>query len=234
MGIGKREACSEDSSCVKLPSCILSKLSSKRKIKARCPICGASRILCLCDMVPRIELRTRICLLIHHRELSRNSNTGLLALRALVNSEMRIRGEGRESLDLKDILTPEYRTYMFFPTSDAAELDETLVAQERTPIQLIVPDGTWRQASKIYLRYTELRALPRVKIGAANGSIFQLRTQSRPEGMATLQAIAHALGVIEGSLVRAELMKLYHAKIERSLIGRGTLRESRPSHIKEE
>jgi DTW domain-containing protein YfiP len=175
-----------------------------------------------------MELRTRVCLLIHHRELSRNSNTGLLALRALVNSEMRIRGEGREPLDLKDLLTPEYRTYLFFPSSDAVELDETLVAQERTPIQLIVPDGTWRQASKIYLRYPELRTLTRVKIGTANNSSFQLRKQSRPEGMATLQAIAYALGVIEGKPVRAELMKLYHAKIERALIGRGILRKSDP------
>jgi hypothetical protein len=43
--------------------------------------------------------------------------------------------------------------------------------------------------------------------------------------MATLQAIAEALGVIEGDPVRAELMKLYDAKIERTLIGRGILRK---------
>ncbi|MGH7852451.1 MAG: tRNA-uridine aminocarboxypropyltransferase [Candidatus Binatia bacterium] len=200
-------------------------MSGKREINQPCPICRASRMLCLCDAVPRIEVRTRICLLIHHRELSRNSNTGMLALRALVNSEMRIRGEGRESLDLKDLLTPAYRTFLFFPSSDAVELDERLVAQERTPIQLIVPDGTWRQASKIQSRCPELRNLPRVKVGMPNDSAFQLRAQSRREGMATLQAIAHGLGVIEGDLVRAELMKLYQTKIERTLIGRGILRK---------
>ena len=65
-------------------------------------MCAASRTLCLCDAVPRIELGTKICLIIHHRELSRSSNTGLLAVRALVNSEVRIRGEGRATLDLKE------------------------------------------------------------------------------------------------------------------------------------
>jgi hypothetical protein len=44
--------------------------------------------------------------------------------------------------------------------------------------------------------------------------------------MATLQAIAFGLGVIEGDPVRAALMKLYQAKVERTLIGRGILRES--------
>ena len=190
-------------------------------------MCAASRALCLCDEVPRIELNTKVCLVIHRRELTRSSNTGLLALRALVNSEMRIRGEGREMLDLKDLLTPQYRTFLFYPSDDAVELDKELVAQDRRPIQLIVPDGTWRQARKIHSRHHELKDIPRVKISTPSNSVFQLRAQSRPEGMATLQAIAHGLGVIEGDLVGAQLMKLYHAKIERTLIGRGLLRESR-------
>ena len=66
--------------------------------------------------------------------------------------------------------------------------------------------------------------MPRVKISTPNNSIFQLRAQSKPERMATLQAIAHGLGIIEGDSVRAQLMKLYQAKIERTLKGRGILR----------
>jgi len=190
-------------------------------------MCAASRALCLCDEVPRIELNTKVCLVIHRRELTRSSNTGLLALRALVNSEMRIRGEGRETLDLKDLLTPQYRTFLFYPSDDAVELDKELVAQDRRPIQLIVPDGTWRQARKIHSRHHELKDIPRVKISTPNHSTFQLRAQSRPEGMATLQAIAHGLAVIEGDVVGAQLMKLYQAKIERTLIGGGILRGNR-------
>ena len=198
-------------------------MTRQRKTREPCEICAASRQACLCDAVPRIELRTKICLVIHHRELSRSSNTGLLALRALVNSEMRIRGEGREALDLKDLLTSQYRTFLFYPSSNAVELDEALVMQETTPIQLLIPDGTWRQARKIHSRQRELKDLPRVKISTPNNSTFQLRAQSKPERMATLQAIAHGLGIIEGDLVRAQLMKLYHAKIERTLKGRGIL-----------
>ena len=187
----------------------------------RCETCGASATACLCDVVPRIELKTRICLVIHHRELSRRSNTGLLAVRALLNSEVRVRGEDREALDLQDLLTNQYRSFLFYPSSDAVELNQRLVMQDATPIQLLVPDGTWRQARKIHSRHEELRDLPRVKISTPNNSIFQLRAQSRPERMATLQAIAHGLGIIEGDSVRAQLMKLYQAKIERTLKARG-------------
>ncbi|HET9296565.1 MAG TPA: tRNA-uridine aminocarboxypropyltransferase [Candidatus Binatia bacterium] len=189
----------------------------------RCESCGVSVAACLCDLIPRIELRTKVCLVIHHRELSRSSNTGLLAIRALLNSEVRVRGEQREALDLKDLLTARYRSVLFYPSADAVELDEAMVMQDSRPIQLLVPDGTWRQARKITSRHPELRDLPRVKISKPNNSIFQLRVQSKPERMATLQAIAEGLGIIEGDVVRSKLMKLYDAKIERTLRARGIL-----------
>ena len=186
-------------------------------------MCAASRTLCMCDELPQLELKTKISLVIHHRELLRSSNTGLLALRALVNSEVRIRGEARATLDLKDLLTPAYRTLLLFPSADAVELDRRLVNMERRPIQLIVPDGTWRQARKIHSRQRELEDIPRVKISIPNHATFQLRAQSRPEGMATLQAIAAGLQVIEGAWVGAQLMRLYHARVARTLGARGLL-----------
>ena len=196
---------------------------SRKNTKNLCPICYLTRTLCICNSIPRLDLNTKVCLIIHVNELKRSSNTGRLALRALVNSEMRVRGETRETLDLSDLLTHRYRTFLFYPSVDAVELDNELVAQDRTPIQLIVPDGTWRQASKVQSRHHELKDVPRVKISTPDPSKFHLRAQHRPEGMATLQAIAHGLGVIEGDLVKAQLMKLYQAKLERTLLGRGQL-----------
>jgi DTW domain-containing protein len=194
------------------------------KAKQRCSVCEASWTLCMCAGLPRLDLRTKIALVIHHRELTRSSNTGLLALRALVNSELRIRGENRETLDLEDLLSPRYRSLLFYPSSDAVELDREFVAQDPRPIQLIVPDGTWRQARKLHSRHHELKDIPRVKISTPNHSSFQLRAQSRPEGMATLQAIAAALRVIEGDEVGAQLMQLFHARVVRTLSARGLLR----------
>jgi DTW domain-containing protein YfiP len=180
----------------------------------------------MCDETPRLELRTKVALIIHHRELSRSSNTGLLAVRALANSEVRVRGESREALDLSNLLSPRYRTLLFYPCAAAVELDGQFVAADRRPIQLIVPDGTWRQARKIHSRHAELIDIPRVKISTPNDRAYQLRAQSRPEGMATLQAIACALGIIEGDAVRAQMMKLYRSRVERTMIARGLIRES--------
>ena len=211
-------------------SIIPAKFQSERKLKLTrkkpkdpCPVCYLTRAFCICDAIPALDLATRVCLVIHVNELKRSSNTGRLALRALVNSEMRVRGETREALDLRDLLTDRYRTFLFYPSADAVELDHELVAQDRKPIQLIVPDGTWRQASKVQSRHHELKDIPRVKVSTPDPSKFHLRFQHKPEGMATLQAVAHALGVIEGDHVKAQLMKLYDLRVERTMVARGWL-----------
>ena len=193
------------------------------RTKDPCPVCYLTRAFCICASIPTLDLSTRVCLVIHVNELKRSSNTGRLAVKALVNSEMRVRGDTREALDLADLLTDRYRSLLFYPSADAVELDDDLVTQDAKPIQLIVPDGSWRQAGKVHVRHHELRGVQRVKISTPNTAKFFLRAQHRPEGMATLQAVAHALGVIEGDAVKTRLMKLYDLRVERTMVARGWL-----------
>jgi DTW domain-containing protein YfiP len=163
-------------------------------------------------------------LVVHAKELKRTTNTGRLAMKALTNSEMLVRGEDRETLVLIAHHSLSYRTLLFYPSDNAVELDHKLVCESSLPIQLIVPDGNWRQASKVHYRHHELKDIPRVMISTANTAELHMRAEATEAGMATLEAIAHALGIIEGEEVKEALMKLYHAKLEGTLRGRGQLK----------
>lgn len=169
--------------------------------------------------MPTLNLRTRVSLIVHAKELKRTTNTGRLATKVLTNSEMRVRGEG--PLDLSSLLSSEYDSLLFYPSADALELTPSFVAGLSRPVQLIVPDGNWRQASKVHSRHPELRQIPRVKISSPNMARYHLRAESSPEGMATLEAIAFALRVIEGEEIFRALHGVYLAKLERTLQGRG-------------
>lgn len=195
----------------------------KRKTKDPCPGCFLNRNYCICDLFPRLDLKTRVCLVVHAKELKRTTNTGRLAIHSLVNSEMRIRGQTTDALDLSDLLTPNYQTFLFYPSEDAVDLTPELIQLDPRPVQLIVPDGNWRQASKVHYRHRELKNVPRVMIKSPNLEKHHLRAENTAEGMATLQAIAHALGVIEGANVQNALLSLYKAKLEGTLMGRGQL-----------
>ena len=198
-------------------------LIRKRKPKDPCQLCYLHKERCICSHFPKLTLKTKITLVVHAKELKRTTNTGRLAIKALTNSEMRIRGEEFNALDLSDILTPAYRTLLFYPSDNAAELDYKLVADSPLPIQLIVPDGNWRQASKVHYRHHELKDIQRVKISTPNTADMHMRTESTEAGMATLEAIAHALGIIEGKAVKDVLMNFYKMKVEGTLKGRGQL-----------
>lgn len=88
------------------------------------------------------------------------------------------------------------------------------------PVQLIVPDGNWRQAGKVHGRHHELRDVPHVKISAKNMNTHHLRKEHKSEGLSTLEAIALALTVIEGPAAGEPMMKLYKAKLNATLKGR--------------
>jgi DTW domain-containing protein YfiP len=196
----------------------------KRRPQDPCPTCYLHRTLCICEVIPQLKLSTKVTLVIHARELPRTTNTGRLAIQALVNSEMRVRGQSRDPLDLSDLLVPEYRTFLFYPSEESLDLTPQLVAESEKPIQLIVPDGSWRQASKVPRRHHELKNIPRVMIKTPNTSEFHLREECSSHGMATLQAIAHALEVIHGEEAIRPLHALYEAKLRGTLIGRGVIK----------
>ncbi len=198
------------------------KQKGKRKTQDPCEVCFMHKSRCICEFIPTLDLKTKVSLIIHYKELKRTTNTGTLALRALINSQIFIRGQINQPLDFSSELYSNFRSVLFYPCDEAVELNADFVNESLLPIQLIVPDGNWRQASKVHYRHPELKHLPRVMIKSLNTETHHLRAEHMPEGMATLQAIAYALGVIEGSAVQNELLKLYHLKLEKTLLGRPT------------
>lgn len=169
----------------------------------------------------------------HAKELKRTTNTGRLAVEALVNSEIIVRGAGEENADgsfkaprlnLMQSLLPGYRPILLFPYDEATELDDAYVhlfTNDPKPFQMLVPDGNWRQASKVHSRHPELANVPRVKISLENQSRVHLRAEHMPEGMSTLEAIARAIGQLESRDAEAALLELYSEKLSRTLRGRG-------------
>jgi DTW domain-containing protein len=193
----------------------------KRKTKEPCSRCGLHLARCICSLIPKLDLKTRVLLVIHAKELKRTTNTGRLALEALSNSGLRVRGEGRVPLDLSHDLDTQYETVVLYPSDDAIELSDLKATK---PIQLIVPDGNWRQAGKMKGRQPELKGLKSVKVSEVMPAAGQtLRKEHFEGGKSTLEAIAQALHVIEGAAASEPLFVLYRAKLAATLEGRGVV-----------
>jgi DTW domain-containing protein len=196
----------------------------KRKTQDPCEGCLLHRSLCLCSEIRRLATVSRLSLVIHSKEMRRTTNTGLLAIRALVNSEIFVRGLQGAPLDLTRSLVPEYRHLLFYPCDEAIDLSTIDRTIDSRPIHLIVPDGNWRQASKVASRQPELAAVQRVMVKTPNTAVHHMRVETTEVGMATLQAIAQAFSVIESREVGDALERLYQLKLARTLEGRGLIK----------
>lgn len=159
----------------------------------------------------------------HWKEANRTTNTAKLATLALPNSEIRVRGDRRHPLSPEGLLTDGCQSLLLFPATDAVELSPELVTSIGRPIHLLVADGSWKQARKVATREAFLKEVPRVKLGPGAPSSYLLRQTPHREKLSTFEAIARALGVIEGPEAQLPLEALFETLIERTLWSRGLL-----------
>ena len=176
------------------------------------------RSLCICALLPRIATRTRVVLVIHQLEAWKTTNTGALAARCLENSAVVYRGrapDGGAADSLDTQLSVETDPVLLYPHPSATPLGDWRGTSK--PITLIVPDGTWPQAVRTCRRVRALADLPCVSLPAPAIAVDRLRASGRPDRLATLEAVALALGVLEGPAVRDALMRVYRIMTERTL-----------------
>lgn len=200
-------------------------MSRRNNTARRCDRCRMHLSLCVCPLIPRIVTRTRLLLVIHRSEIRKPTNTGRLATESLVNSEVVVRGR-RES-QVEPLPIPEgTMPVLLYPAEDAVPLvDLAPTLPSDRPITLIVPDGNWRQASKVRHRVPGLREVACVTLPASESkpSVYRLRSEAHAHGLATIEAIARALGVLEGPHVEAALETPFRAMVERTLWARGDM-----------
>lgn len=173
---------------------------------SRCPRCLLLLRYCLCAEIPVVVTRTKVVIVRHHREVSRSSNSGRLARMALPNSELidhGAPGSGPTIVDASDAC-------LLFPGG------EVLTAAS-APARLIILDATWSQVRRMRRKVLGLGAIHTVSIPPVATDQPRMRASPGDGKVSTLEAIAYALGVIEGTSVSEPLLRLFGLAVERSL-----------------
>jgi DTW domain-containing protein YfiP len=171
--------------------------------------------ICVCRVLPRVEARTKIVLIRHLTEERLTSNTGRFAALSLPNSELWRYGGG-EAFDVTRLDEPG--AALLYCSGPPRELGFL-------PTRLLVLDGSFRQARRMYTRVPALRALPELTLPAPKVTPTRLRKSPLPAGMSTLEAIAAALSLLEGAELGAPLWALHAELVRRADRMRGRKRE---------
>lgn len=121
-------------------------------------------------------------------------------------------------------MTDREQPLLLYPADDALPI--TRFAASERPIVLIVPDGNWRQASKMRKRIPGLAAVPCVTLPDVGPTDYRLRAETHEGRLATLEAIARALCILEGEAgpqIEVAMLAVFRVMVERTLWLRGAL-----------
>jgi DTW domain-containing protein len=174
-----------------------------------------------------VASRTRVVLLQHPREARLAICSAWLTRIALTRAELH-RGYSFTAHERVLELAAHPGAALLYPGEEATPAAHLA---HRPPEVLFVIDGTWLQSEKMLAANPFLVRLPRVKVVPDEPSGYAgLRREPAPHCLSTLEAVAFALGDLEGDARRYEPMRAaFRRAVELQLACTGDGRRS-PRH----
>ena len=169
-----------------------------------CRRCLRPKPFCVCALLPTLTPRTRVVILQHPREARLAICSAWLCHVALAGSEL-LQGIRFEDHPRVRALCAAPGTVLLFPGEGATPARQLAAAP---PATLLVIDATWPQAQKMLSANPAIAVLPRVSIVAVAPSGYAgLRAEPEEGHLATIDAVAEALGALEGDPARFAPMR---------------------------
>lgn len=190
-----------------------------QKNREHCINCALVKEFCICGHVPSIESDIIFILLSHTNELKKRTNTGILIEKSMT-STLVIEWQRKEpSKELLDIINMEKEVYFLYTETNETNEIVTLDASEEkidavcSKKYIIILDGTWQEAKKIYNRSEYLKDLKRISITPENLSEYQLRRKKNEQHLCTAEAAIITLKKF-GEDKNSDILKDYFEKFQ--------------------
>ncbi|XP_031564527.1 DTW domain-containing protein 2-like, partial [Actinia tenebrosa] len=169
-----------------------------------CKRCKRPTSVCLCSYLPQhlLNIQTTVHILQHPKEESRLLTTVPILEASLQPEKCIIYRENRfhepDYPELYNVFS-QPNSLLLYPGPQAADL-KTLDLKRYPEYNLIVLDGTWRQARNIFHCNPILNNIKQVVVEHHNVSEYVIRTQPTNQSLCTVEAVALALEILEDDI----------------------------------
>ncbi|KKA43982.1 MULTISPECIES: tRNA-uridine aminocarboxypropyltransferase [unclassified Salinivibrio] len=164
-----------------------------------CSRCHKAHAICICDAIIKIDNPNPVILLQHPDEVSHPKNSACLLSLSLQHSVTFVGEDFSHHPQLNALLADPDITYaVLYPGENAMALSEMAAQGASAKQGVILLDGTWKKAYKMYQLSTNLQALPSIRIDACAPSQYQIRKSRKPGALSTLEAGYMALSQLSG------------------------------------
>ena len=141
---------------------------------------------CHCKLISPFFAQCNTVILQHPREKKRFYSTAKLLQQWIRNCKL-VRGIEFDQTDIRDLF-PNTKLAVLFPGGNTVPTNAIRLSDATT---VIVIDGTWSEAKKIYRKNTWVADLPHMSLSPSLRSRYRIRKQPRLECLSTIEALAH-------------------------------------------
>lgn len=177
-----------------------------------CSNCGFILARCLCDTLLPINNRTHLIILQHPTETKHALNTVALMKNSFQKITILI-GENFSENELLNSLIDSNKDSiaLLFPTNNSKILKPE---GHSSVTHIILIDGTWKKAHKIFMLSKNLHNLNSIKLEMTDVGQYKIRSSKIDHSLSTLEASVYALNILESNLETISLEKSFKKMID--------------------
>lgn len=180
--------------------------------RSTCPNCEFILARCLCDTLRPIKNNTHLIILQHPSETKHALNTVLLMKKSFQNMTLLTGEDFSDNEVLNSLINANPNSIaLLFPTEKSLILKSESSAQIT---HLILIDGTWKKAHKIFMLSKNLHHLSSFKLEISQASQYKIRSSKLEHSLSTLEASIVALKSLENKTKTKSLEESFRKMIE--------------------
>ena len=174
-----------------------------------CLQCQRPTKACICAFICKIDNKTPVLVLQHPSEVKQSKGTVALLQRSLNACQVIVGEDFSENSEVNNILA-KHHALLLYPSEQAKELSLVIgnlkqkhaEIKHHKPLLLIILDGTWKKAYRMYMLSKNLQPLISVCLPdyLANNGQYLIRKVAKKNALSSLEATCYALALLEDEL----------------------------------
>ena len=178
-----------------------------------CPQCRKALKACICQWITPLESDVELIILQHPSEEHRPMGTARILSLSLENSVTLVGEDFSDNTKLNELLTDEdYQHVILYPSEHSVSVESATRPNKK--LRVILLDGTWKKAFKMWQVSSNLHALSTVHLPKDLKGNYRIRKAPSENSLSTVEAGYHLLNLLEGDRDFSPLLTAFDQMIQ--------------------
>ena len=163
-----------------------------------CLQCLKTKKACICEWITPISTEVELIILQHPTEAKRPLGTAKILSLSLVNCRTFIGENFTDHTELNTLLADEQYQHQVLFLDGTSQAISSSSNQTKQKQRVILLDGTWKKAYKMWQLSTNLHSLPKVHLDTELSGNYRVRKAPKDNALSTAEAGYHVLSQLDG------------------------------------